>query len=43
MDDESADDELEGIVGPDKMRYVTLIHHLIVCEDSYYANKNDVN
>lgn len=43
MDDESADDDLESIVGKDKMRFVTLIHQLIVCEDSYYANKNDAH
>jgi NIMA (never in mitosis gene a)-related kinase len=41
VDDDSADDELESIVGPDKIKFVTLIHHLIVCEDSYYGNKND--
>lgn len=40
-DDETADDELEGILGPEKIKFVTLIHQLIVCEDSYYANKND--
>jgi hypothetical protein len=28
-------------VGPDKIKFVPLIHQLIVCEDSYYANKND--
>ena len=41
VDDDSADDELEGILGSDKIKFVTLIHQLIVCEDSYYANKND--
>ena len=41
VDDDSADDELESILGPDKMKFVTLIHQLIVCEDSYYGNKND--
>jgi hypothetical protein len=34
-------DELEGILGPKKMKYVTLIHQLIVCEDTYYSNKNE--
>jgi hypothetical protein len=34
-DDENA---IETIVGAKKMKFVPLIHHLIVCEDSYYAN-----
>lgn len=37
-DDEQTNDELEGILGAKKMKFVTLIHHLIVCEDSYYGN-----
>ena len=41
VDDDSADDELEGILGPERMKFVPLLHKLIVCEDSYYANKND--
>ena len=41
VDDDSADDVLEGILGSDKIKFVTLIHQLIVCEDSYYGNKND--
>lgn len=35
------DDEnhmIESIVGQKKMKYVPLIHHLIVCEDNYYNN-----
>lgn len=43
-EDENGNDnnELEMILGgKKKMKYVTLIHQLIVCEDSYYANKND--
>ena len=40
-DDDSGEDELEGMLGKHKMKFVTLIHQLIVCEDSYYANKND--
>lgn len=35
-------DELEGILGPEKMaKFVPLIHQLIICEDNYYANRND--
>ena len=41
MDDDGTNDELEGILGSKKMKFVTLIHQLIVCEDSYYSNKND--
>jgi hypothetical protein len=40
-DEDSADDGIESILGPEKMKFVTLIHQLIVCEDTYYANKND--
>ena len=40
-DEDSENEGIEGILGPDKIKYVTLIHQLIVCEDSYYANKND--
>jgi hypothetical protein len=36
-----ADAILDNIVGKDKMKFVTLITQLIVCEDSYYGNKND--
>lgn len=32
------DNTIEGIVGSKKMKFVPLIHHLIVCEDSYYTN-----
>lgn len=32
------DNVIEGVVGPKKMKFVPLIHHLIVCEDSYYCN-----
>ena len=31
------ENDLEEILGPKKMKYVTLIHQLIVCEDSYYG------
>mgnify|MGYP006889521912 FL=1 len=31
-------DELEGILGVKRMKFVTLIHQLIVCEDTYYGN-----
>ncbi|CDW80491.1 protein kinase domain containing protein [Stylonychia lemnae] len=40
-DDETDTDELEGMLGAKKMKFVQLIHQLIVCEESYYANKND--
>ena len=36
-DDEQADNELEGLLKK-KMKFVPLIHQLIVCEDSYYGN-----
>ena len=32
------DDNTESIIGSKKMKFVPLIHHLIVCEDSYYQN-----
>jgi len=32
------DNAIEKIAGPKKMKYVPLIHHLIVCEDNYYIN-----
>lgn len=35
------ENELEGLLGKKGMKFVSLIHQLIVCEDSYYANKND--
>ena len=35
---DDTDNAIEGIVGPKKMKFVPLIHHLIVCEDSYYCN-----
>lgn len=41
VDDDTAEEELESILGSDKIKFVTLIHQLIVCEDSYYGNKND--
>ena len=37
-DDQQASDDLEGIIGRKKMKFVTLIHQLIVCEDAYYGN-----
>ena len=36
-DDEQGDNELEGLLKK-KMKFVPLIHQLIVCEDSYYGN-----
>jgi hypothetical protein len=41
VEDDSTNDELEGIIERKKLKFVTLIHQLIVCEDSYYANKNE--
>ncbi len=35
-DEEGGNQQLEEIMGPKKMKFVTLIHQLIVCEDSYY-------
>lgn len=33
---EDVTDSLEGIIEESKMKYITLIHQLIVCEDTYY-------
>jgi hypothetical protein len=40
MDDNDDDNEnaIDGIIGPKKLKFVPLIHHLIYCEDSYYTN-----
>jgi len=37
-DDDESGDVIEGIIGRKKIKFVPLIHHLIVCEDSYYSN-----
>lgn len=37
-EDDGPSNELEGILGADKMKFVMLIHQLIVCEDTYYGN-----
>ena len=37
-DDENNDNAIEGVLGAKKMKFVPLVHHLIVCEDSYYSN-----
>ena len=37
-DDENNDEVVAGILGRKKIKFVPLIHHLIVCEDSYYLN-----
>jgi len=37
-DDDDGGDLIEGIIGKKKIKFVPLIHHLIVCEDSYYSN-----
>ena len=36
-EDDQPTDELEQILGPKKMKFVTLITQLIVCEDAYYG------
>jgi len=36
--DDEENDEIESIIGRKKAKFVPLIHHLIVCEDSYYSN-----
>lgn len=38
LQNDDDDNVIEGIVGQKKMKFVPLIHHLIVCEDSYYCN-----
>jgi hypothetical protein len=38
MQNDDDDNAIETVVGAKKMKFVPLIHHLIVCEDSYYAN-----
>lgn len=38
LSDGDDDNAIEKIAGPKKMKYVPLIHHLIVCEDNYYTN-----
>ena len=40
-DDEVNDNEFEKLVGKKKIQHINLIHQLIVCEDSYYSNKNE--
>ena len=35
-DDDDNDDNIESILGAKKMKFVPLIHQLIVTEDSYY-------
>jgi NIMA (never in mitosis gene a)-related kinase len=38
LENDEDENAIEGIVGAKKMKFVPLIHHLIVCEDSYYTN-----
>ena len=41
LEDDEDDDSnkiIDSILGPKKLKYVTLIHQLIVCEDQYYGN-----
>jgi len=35
-DDDNNDSMIESILGAKKVKFVPLVHHLIVCEDSYY-------
>jgi len=37
-DDDNNDNVIESILGQKKMKFVPLVHQLIVSEDSYYAN-----
>ena len=38
LENDEDDNMIESIVGAKKMKFVPLIHHLIVCEDNYYTN-----
>ena len=38
LDNDDDDSVIEGIVGAKKIKFVPLIHHLLVCEDTYYTN-----
>jgi len=38
LENDEDENAIESIVGAKKMKFVPLIHHLIVCEDSYYTN-----
>ena len=38
LENDEDENAIENIVGAKKMKFVPLIHHLIVCEDSYYTN-----
>jgi hypothetical protein len=38
QNDDDDNNVIESIIGQKKMKFVPLIHHLIVCEDSYYQN-----
>jgi len=37
-DEDGDENEIENILGAKKMKFVPLIHQLIVTEDSYYVN-----
>lgn len=37
-DDDENGNVIDNIMGPKKLKFVPLIHHLIYCEDSYYTN-----
>ena len=38
LNEEDESNVIENIIGAKKIKFVPLIHHLIVCEDSYFAN-----
>jgi NIMA (never in mitosis gene a)-related kinase len=38
LENDEDDNVIESVVGAKKMKFVPLIHHLIVCEDNYYTN-----
>lgn len=40
-DDDKNSNDLVQLVGTKNMKFIPLIFHLIVCEDSYYGNKNN--
>ena len=38
QEEEVDDGVLEQFLGRKKIKFIPLLHHLIVCEDSYYSN-----
>ena len=37
LGNEDNEADIEHIIGASKMKFVPLIHHLIICEDSFYS------